>query len=584
MSFKIPNNGKWVQPNTSERLGSIYASKGIDLTDNITSLRSAPRLLINTSTSDDADLGLPVAFRYYNSQWWAIAGSVMFKQASPDGSANAGFSQDATASSPTDCDVDLSDMEVFNGNLYVSRASADLSKFNTTSWSSVTLTSSGNSDTKMMCVYAARLYITYGAGSYRVTSINTSDALASMGSSYTLTLSPNYRITFMRAASSGIWVGTINVNNGKGSIFFWNGQQTTPNAEYVLTSNGVLSGFVENDIFYAIDVDGGLLQFSGGGFEKVASLPIPKDKYLFAPVDEDNSDRFIHPNGMTVRDGVVKVLLNGRVFSSDQETLETTPSGIWEYTKDTGWYHKHSPSYTVKDTTTITDYGQTRIREVGALVDAKSIGQNVNKGTLLAGIQYFYDGTNTRNAIFLDDNLETVQKYSWIIIPQILSGSFTEMWQKVVPRFRKLLGATDSIVVKHRVDKTDPTQISLTWSDTNTFVTSTDVSGMVGYEVEVLNGTGAGKCAHIIGTATAGGGTWSVDLDDTFTGVTTGTAVAHVTQWYKDGSYSAQTDNFTEFTLGEPSTLISVKIGMQITGKWDLYDIFFTNSSDKDVQ
>jgi len=584
MSFRIPNDGRWVQTNNSERLGSIYASKGIDLTDNVGSLRIAPRLLINTSTSDDADLGLPWGFRYYNSQWWAGCNQYMFKQASPDGSASSSFTQDAISGTPTICTSNRSDISIFNGNMYVSGSSASLYKFNTTAWSTVAIGGSpGSADTKMMEEYASRLYCTYGAGSYRVTSMDTAESWATIGSSYTVSVEPKYRITFIRRSSMGLWLGCVNVNNGKGAIYFWNGQQTTPNLRYDLTSNGVVAGDVERDILYALDVNGNLLAFNGGGFSEIAQLPIPKDRYLFAPVDPDNGDRFVHPNGMTVTDGIVRVLVNGRVFDDDQTSLEALPSGIWEYSKGNGFVHKHLPTYTAKGTTTITDYGQSRIRFVGALTDAKSIGQNVSDGTLLAGMTYYYDGTNTRSAIFLDDNLETVQKYGWVITPQILSSSFTEMWQKVVPRFRKLLGSTDSITVKHRVDKSDPVQISMTWATTSTFTTTTDVSGMVGYEVEVLNGTGAGKCAHI-SSVSYSAPNYTVTLDDTFTGVTTGTAIAHVTSWLKDGTYSSQADNFSEFTLGEPSTVISAKICAQVTGKWDLYDVFVVNSSDRQVK
>lgn len=578
--MRIPKDLQWQQNNLGTRLGNLYSSQNIDLTDNIGNLRVSPRLLSVTTSSDDADLGIPVAFKYYIDKWWTISGAVLFKQASPDGSASYPFTQDATASTPTDCSTDISDMELFGGLLYVTRASADVSYYNGSAWNSFTVTSSGSADTKLLCRYGDRLYMTYGSGSYRVTSWDTSRVLGTMGSSYTLTLSGSQlRITFLRASSTGIWVGTMNVNNGKGSIFFWDGQQSTPNYEYPLNSIGVTAGFVDNDILYAIDVDGALLQFNGGGFTKVDRLPIPKDTYLFSPIDEDNADRFVHPNGMTARDGVIRVLVNGRVFNSSQSTLETLPSGIWEWTSKTGFYHKYSPSYTGSGTTTITDYGQTRISKVGALVDAKSVGQNVSKGTLLAGIQYYSDATTTKQGIFIDDNTETVQKYGEIILPEIVSGHFTDMWQKIVPRFRKLLDSGDYIVVKHRVDKETPTQINITWASTTTFTTTSSLT--IGDEIKILNGTGGGKSAHI--TDITGSGTFTVTVDETFTGAT-GTAIAHVNSWIKDGKYTAQTDNFTEFTVSEPSTVIQVKICFQITGEWDLYDLIIENSADKQTK
>ncbi|MFK5284045.1 hypothetical protein ACI3PL_31150, partial [Lacticaseibacillus paracasei] len=54
-----------------------------------------------------------------------------------------------------------------------------------------------------------------------------------------------------------------------------------------------------------------------------------------------------------------------------------------------------------------------------------------------------------------------------------------------------------------------------------------------GAEVEITQGLGSVKCAHIINTSLAGG-TWTVTVDETFTSAT-GTSKARFAFWNKMG-------------------------------------------------
>jgi hypothetical protein len=585
----IPNNGKWIQPNTSDRLGSISASKGINLTNNIASLNISPRLLVNTESTTYSSLGLPVAFKQYvDGRWFAVCGTKIFNNGGGSGGAYNLFTENTDSGVPTTCTTEASDM-ILSSSLFVTTASTSIYYYSGSSWSSFIIPGLGSSGRKLMVQYAQRTYVVYGNNRNQITSFDESlTYVASVGvDQYSLNLPSGFYITFMKAVSDGIWIGTQNNGSGskKCSIFKWDGSQTSPNYEYKQNTVSVLSACVKNDILYVMDSNGALLQFSGGGFIEIARLPVPKGYGLCFTLGTERKNLFISTNGMAVTETGISVLINGRLTTNNFDTAESIPSGIWEYTKETGFYHKYSPSYTAINSSTVTDYGQKSINfEVGALADAKTTHQGGAdpKASLVCGMRYYKDGTNSNYGIFVDNHQNTLQKYGYIILPQILSGSFTETWQSVVPRFRKLLASTDSIVVKHRIDRTPPVQISLTWVNTSSFTTTTDVSGMVGYEVEILNGTGGGKCAHIL--SVTGSGTYTVTLDDTFTGVTTGTAVAHVTQWYKDGVYTSQNENYNEFSVSEKSTVVTVKICFQITGDWELYDIMILNQTDKQAK
>jgi hypothetical protein len=77
-------NFRYLQTNRSDRLGSIWSSFNLDFQSKLGTLRVANKLVTNTTSSDDADLGLPVAFEFYYSEWWAICGTRIFKNSSPE--------------------------------------------------------------------------------------------------------------------------------------------------------------------------------------------------------------------------------------------------------------------------------------------------------------------------------------------------------------------------------------------------------------------------------------------------------------------------------------------------------------------
>lgn len=83
--FPSQNQGyQFLQTNRSDNIGSIWASFNLDFQSNLGKLRLSKKLVTNITSSDDADLGLPVAFEYWYQEWWAICGTRIFKNSSPD--------------------------------------------------------------------------------------------------------------------------------------------------------------------------------------------------------------------------------------------------------------------------------------------------------------------------------------------------------------------------------------------------------------------------------------------------------------------------------------------------------------------
>ena len=568
----IPNRENKIitQINKGDTLGDLWSSFNIDLVSNYGRIRNT-RMIENNNSSFEANLGCAVAFRYFDSKWWAVAGSRVHSSSRTQ----TGFTADVTASTPTTCSSDTSDIELFNGNMYVT-SQTGLNKFTGSVWSTNAQTLNTNTP-HLMTNYAERLYITdlYS----KIYSMNTSDSVA-ISSTNTLSFTNSLAnvITFLRSASNTIWIGTINTQGGKGAIYEWNGVSTQTNRSYRLESGGALSCVIKDDIPWIVDTNGRLMYWNGGSFIEVARFPIfPDENILLYNAFSQINDRFIHPNGMSLVNGKINILINNLNDDFGATISERLPSGVWEYDENKGLYHKYSISYTGTATTIVTDYGQNRLSRVGALLQAK-VQNNASgaNGTLLAGATYFTNASSIQSGIFFEDNIDTTQKYGYFVTNWISSLGLKDTWQKIFIKYRKFLASTDKIIVKYRIAEVTPTEVSITWTSTTTFTTTTNILSKEGFEVEIIQGTGSGKTAHIT-LINVNAGTYTVTVDDTFTGVTTGTAKARIQAWIKIGEVTGQTTESWGHQISKVSERIQLKVCMQFTGKDEISELAIIN-------
>ena len=577
----------WNQKGDSDINGTLWASAGIDLSENEGKVRLGKRTILATGTVDDADMAnYPVAFKTFTDDVgvanWTIMGSYLWR----------GYAQSTTtpvkdshATTPA-VDSDISDMELFNAGLWVTTGSANafrLDAAGTWGWGTATGLGAGGNSTSM-ALYANRLYVGGGAS---VKSVDTSLVVATSGA-YTCTIPDvGNSITFIRAGANRIWIGTINTNNGKGMIYEWDGVATQVTKSYRLESAGALACVIKDDVPYVMDNNGRLLSWNGGTFTELGRLNRRTNKLLNSTANIV-TQRFVHKNGMSLVQGRINILIRGN--NADGTIEETIPSGIWEYTPDKGLYCKHLLS-TAKVAGTIQDYGQVNIKNVGALTEFNS----ANNNGFFAGATYYSDATTVKAGIFYNDLTDVLQKGgSFITTKQYAQDknglpSVQNSWQNIYILYKKLLDSADKIVVKFRTSEVEPIQATITWSSTTTFTvpnSSVDVSQYwtagVGGEVEILNGIGAGKCAHII-NANLVAGTWTVIVDETYTGAT-GTAIARFQLWKKLGviTYNSPTPagvTYDQEGMGDTSNWVQFKIFMLFTGRDELEKLLVINSN-----
>lgn len=576
--IRIPPNGKWVQRNRSDVFGSIWSSWNLDLTTNEGKLRVSPRGVI--TTDDITNLGVAIGFERFNggsgnSGFYTVAGDRAFKNGAVDASVAFADGSGATTHSSDTADI----MFFRKANRLVTSFQTSLQSNNATSWATVAGSPLVSGTVHMMCEYGNKGYVT---DNYKtVISFDTSMNTTTAGNPNTFSLGAlsldNIGLMFTKllAASDRIWLFTLSAAIGQPcSTFAWDGAtQDDPMAEYVHEHGGVLAATLIHDVPYVMTVEGFLEVFNGGTFAKVPNsrLPVNPTKFLKNSFSGAN-DRWIHPNGMiSIENRKINILINNEYHDGTFE--ENLPAGVWEFDLDDtsrGWYHKLPLSLYAS---TVTDFGQSRVSRVGGLYYAKTPTGN---GTLLMGAQLYSDATATKEVIETNNTADTIQKFGYVVTTKIPSQNLEDEWQSLYVRCKKLLASTDAIIAKYRTSEVVPTEATITWTSTTTCTTTTDVSAFVGYEMEVLQGKGGGKCSKIT-SAVNNAGTYTITLQETFTGASSGTAKARFQYWIEIGKLTNQALKFFQAAIGVPDTWIQFKLCMQFTGIDEVEDLLLEN-------
>lgn len=592
--MRLPQNqgGYWVQ--FKSYIGNLWATFGVNLTEVQGKVRLAGRFMINTSSdtaltgaNGDADLSTPIAFKRNvgagATNWYCIGGGFIFVGT---GVPNGAFTQDTASGTPTIGSA-RADMALFNNLIYVSSGALTRLDSNGADWDAVTVT--GNNTNGPFVIFANRLYFLGTTTLKEIWSMNTSETVAeSSTNTINLANASTFSVSSVIcgvATNNHIWYGTLSENeNGLGVVFQWDGVSSSTVNAYVLPTYGMLAMTVRDNTPWGMDTEGVLRRFNGQVFEEMARLPKKKGKLFKSPFAAATA-RLIHYNGMFTRGESIFMLINAAYSDSTGNNEENIPSGVWEYNDTNGLHFVGPLSLWVNGTTTdATDFGSFNLNGVGALVDAQTVDTTAStNGDMLAGATYFKDATTTKDAIFLNDRNDTKQKAGYIVTDKIFSPQVKESWNNLIIRLRKLLTATDKLIVKYRVSEDDPIHFTGTWTSTTTFTTTTDISAYAGYEVEVLNGVGNGRLSHI--TSVTGSGTYTATVDETYTGAT-GTFKGRLQNWKKSSSFANQTDEAPEFPLSDlgASNWIMLKIWLVTTGRGEIHDLLLANETNQKIK
>lgn len=530
LTIPDPITKKINQPNLGENFGQLWASWGLDLLSSPGRFKIADYMIKKTDSADDADLGWPTAFVRSEAdgtdRWWALCHTVLFKTAGTD--PTAAFTQDAIASTPTGLNHFYSDLVDFNGALIVSR-SGDLDKLSggvwTASWWQGTLGQTALTSSIYIPLHVGfegRLLIGDGRYVHAVTKDNNVKYKA-------VILKPEFRVVKIVSTTTSYFIFARNLKSGTAKAFEWDGYSENFNREYDLEATRPFSAVVKDNIPYCVVNTGHLKKFNGGGFDVVGQFPIAN--YPSLNWKDDFSDpRPMHPNGMTVKDEEILMLISGATNGVITQLLPNMPSGVWAWNERNGLYHKHALSQN-KQGGSVYDSGSEVVHVPGALVSVDDQRQ------LLAGAGIY------------DDNVTTEKKgihylssgpRARFITPKIYSSQVQSSWASIWTRFKQLASSSDKIIVKYRTsddfdlkDGYYQRRFAITWTAGNTFTTTdTNFANVaVGNEVEIFVGKGSGRTVHITDISESAG-TYTVTIDETLTSVS-GTAQVRVANWTK---------------------------------------------------
>lgn len=564
--FQIPSEDKlFIQSNKSDVFGNLFATWNLDFNVNPGKVRVSNGLTILSSSVDDVDLGLPYAFVRSSAdgtdRWWAACGAVLFKNTNTS-SISSAFTQDEIGSSPTTLLVAQSDIIDFNGALIVT-LNTEIARLSTTwnaVWWGTTLvqTALTTGVPHPLNVTKKTNYLCIGDANKMHTVDKNSNARASR-----VILPTEFEIIWIRSGQTETWIGARNKFTQEAEVFYWDEYAENYNRSYRLKHPVTFAGVIKDEVPYTVNGLGQLLKFTGNGFDEVAVFPV------YGQANSDLRDgntprRNIHRNGMTVSEDVVHINIFSEVNSALASFLPRFPSGVWTYDEKQGLRHKYGISqYDTGDASEL-DYGAMRLGTTGAIVATQP-----NDGLFLIGNTVPTSATATMTAISYVQEQQGLNNRGHFISSIFESSAFEDIYKDILLTFKRFKNSGDRIIIKYRAIKNPnyPIILTGTWSDTNTFTTTTAALGSlanmaVGDEVMIIRGRGAGATAHISAVSEAGG-TYTVDLDEIINANLSGTFHAVVQEYKKAAVISTQSIERQSFNLDIPGTFIQLKIELR---------------------
>ena len=295
-----------------------------------------------------------------------------------------------------------------------------------------------------------------------------------------------HTITCCKAGYSTAWVGTYTEDDDEGIVYSWDGRSAEFTTAYKIGAKACLSMEIVNNVPYIVTETGEIKAFSGSSFQTVGKFPFA-DKILFADgvetglIQVENRSRPVHPKGMKLIGDILYIFANWEDSANSGNPIdEQTPSGLWAFDINTrSLTHVASPNNSHI-------HGSSPLMTINDPATRFFIGGRTDLG---------YSDTR---GIWIE-NLDAAN-YGYIVTNEIQSDSVSDVYKELV--VKALHNATSEILVKYRTsnDALMPVIVNnAAWAATNTFNTTADLSGaQVGYEVEVINGSGAGRLAHIV--------------------------------------------------------------------------------------
>lgn len=587
--IRFPQRSVWRQVNQGELFGDLYGSFNLDLTSNKGKVRVSPQTVAFMTNADDSNMKYPVAYKRTSADGadkaWVLAGTKLYKLSWA--SFPGVMAPDAIANTPTVSHL-TDDMDEFAGSLVVSNGT-DLSKLTAGTWTANWWTGAGNLNQSALGANphpthtAFNNLFCFGDGN-KLHTVDTSNNVDTGGSGGArLTLKTELQVVWIRSSRSSIWIGCRNTQGRAAEVIQWDGSSATFNNNYKLNSSECLSGLIKDDVPFVVIGSGEFQQFNGRGFVTIDNFPVYLNKgHTWA--DQYTIPQMVHRNGMAVIDGNIQMLVSSAVDSDYKKGLENFASGIWEWTKETGLYHKYSVNKVRSGTNK--DFGSPVLVKPGFLA---ALAGSTSK--FVAGAEaYANDGgtSTTEVGILFYADTDTLAKMGYLILPQVRTNEIEEVWQTLWILAKKFLNATSNVQIKYRLDLFsfdsqngfDEGQSGGAWASTTSFTfdksSYADITQIaIGDEVQITSGVGSGLCAQVTNVGTVGN-TVTVTIDQTVTGATTQNITVRFSRWVYIGNWQDVVQRYKQQNVNQSSLFIQFKLvlfGLKTSPELDMIKI-----------
>lgn len=523
-TFTIPNrNGQIRQDNHGDTRGELWSTFNIDLTSTIGKMKVSKALSKVLDGVDDLENTKVIALGIFTingkTDYYAVtSGAVWLCSINNDPTDSANWAKETEI---LISETVYSDIVTFNDLVLISTG-VDIASWNgtvdDTDWWTNVVSGTALTALKPHIMHVHR----GGQETLFVTDDNKVRYYNSTAGHSTVTLQSDLTASCISSGVSAIWVGTYTESSDHAYVYeIYVGEEisSTPvaRAAYKVEGRAVLSIEVIDNIPYIITEKGNLQAFNGAGFSTVAQFPFAYGDPTLAGVragliQDSNIARPIHPKGMRAHNSSLYINLNSENYNS-QPINNRTPSGIWEYNKNTQTLNHR---YALREAST--EYGSFLSENAGPLV----IVDNEYTFLIAGGEPDRYD-----HGLFTESS---ATKFGYFITPEIQSDTVTDAYESIYHK-AKTLASGESIITKYRTTKRDTVYFTGTYADVNVLNTTDDVSTIaVGDEIQITAGYGAGKLAHVE----------SINVGATVTTITLDTSIGSAGQ-----TVDAMSDNWT---------------------------------------
>lgn len=606
MAYIIPNpqTKSLVQLNQNETSGSLYVTKNISI-DTLGQIKLSPTAIATMTRDDSSDFDtVDSLFKTDNGLY--LNSKVVWNSANVLLRTFTSLGTDTNAPTPS---VEA-DGIFFNSVEVVSDGTEVLYRSGASAWTTISpsLSLTSSAPTQMAVFDSFNSLLVANANTVKM--VDTSWIVTK-----TLTLPNSYQITSIDVNNNTAYIGTRHVANGEAKMFVWDGSTTGNNGSFGAGAFEIFALRAYKQSCVAITSAGELLQFNGGGFTRIAQLPVYYQNKSWADAQNDHSK--ISNRGMVVDGEYIYIRLDSQCYSRDGYFNPTFPGGVWCFDPNVGLYCKYTPSFSkvsavnlstgnVNISTNVITVGTAPITGTPVIYEAvgsTSIGvkdfvpyyaiklsgttiqlaetySDAVAGTPVPvdltstgnGFQYLYiintndygwsmpgargavdvvtplianndalaervvftaelhakQNAGTRRTVFNVVN-HKIPNVGYFVTPKLNSSNLEDAYGKMFIKFKELK-TDDKIQIKYKLkDQPNMPRASMgsnlgtsiatktgTWTSTTTFTTPYDLSDVVvGNEIEITSGVGAGFIAHVSDISEAGG-TYTVTLDEAF--------------------------------------------------------------------